>query len=210
MKVRIFKELKEYQSTMVEMEALVENINKNDAEEEIWLLEHESVYTAGTSANDSDLVDKDIFPVHKTGRGGQYTYHGEGQRIAYLMLKLKDHYNPPDLKKYVCHLEGWIINSLHDIGIEGFRREGRVGIWVIDKNGNESKIAALGIRIRKWTAFHGVSININPNLANFSGIVPCGLSEFGVTSIKELGVDISMNEFDRILLKNLKLGSLEL
>lgn len=210
MRVRIFKEPQEYQSTAKKMEELVDNINSKNVEEEIWFLEHQPVYTAGTSANESDLVEKDKFPVHKTGRGGQYTYHGEGQRIAYLMLKLKDHYTPPDLKKYVCDLENWVINSLKEVGIESFRREGRVGIWTYDKNNMEAKIAALGIRVRRWTAFHGVSININPNLEDFNGIVPCGISEFGVTSLKELGTDITIGEFDKILIKNLKIGSLML
>lgn len=210
MKIRIFKDLQEYKTTIQAMENLVENINSNDKNEELWLLEHEAVYTAGTSANEDDLIEKDKFPVHQTGRGGQYTYHGPGQRIAYLMLKLKDHYNPPDLKQYVCDLESWVINSLKEVGIEGFRREGRVGIWVIDRMGIESKIAALGIRVRRWTAFHGVSININPKLNDFNGIIPCGISNFGVTSLKEMGVDISMSEFDQILLKNLKIGNLSL
>jgi len=210
MQIKIFKELQDYQPTIEKMEELVEDINKNDSDEEIWLLEHEAVYTAGTSANEDDLIEKDKFPVHKTGRGGQYTYHGPGQRIAYLMLKLKDHYNPPDLKQYVCDLESWIINSLKEIGIDGFRREGRVGIWVNDKNGQEAKIAALGIRVRKWTCFHGVSININPDLSDFNGITPCGISEFGVTSIKEMGIEISKVELDEILIRNLKIGSLSI
>lgn len=208
MNLRVFKELKEYQPTIDEMEKVVGDINNNEANEEIWFLEHHPVYTAGTSADESDLVEKDRFPVFKTGRGGQYTYHGPGQRVAYLMLKLKNHYSPPDLKQYVCDLEQWIINSLEEVGIEGFRREGRVGIWVNDKNGMESKIAAIGIRVRKWTAFHGIAVNINPDLSHFNGIVPCGISEFGVTSLKDMGVDITKAEFDEILIKNLKVGSL--
>lgn len=193
-----------YESTITNMEAKVAEIIAGESDDEIWLLEHEAVYTAGTSAKPEDLISSE-FPVYNVGRGGKYTYHGPGQRIAYLMLNLKNHYNPPDLKKFVCDLEWWVINSLKEVGVESFRREGRVGIWCFDKNGKEAKIAALGIRVRRWVSFHGVSININPDLSHFNGIVPCGINEFGVTSLKELGIDISMENFDKILEKHFKL-----
>lgn len=196
--------LLEYTPTMAEMEGKVANIISGEGDSEVWFLEHPPVYTAGTSAAESDLKDDNNFPVHKVGRGGKYTYHGPGQRVVYLMLKLKDFYNPPDLKKFVCELEQWVIDSLQEIGIESFRRAGRVGIWCFDKNGKEAKIAAIGIRVRKWVSFHGVSINVEPDLSHFNGIVPCGISEFGVTSIKEMGIDISMAEFDKILQKHCK------
>lgn len=184
------------------MEAKVADIIEGKSPEEIWLLEHKPVYTAGTSAVESDLIESN-FPVHKVGRGGKYTYHGPGQRIVYLMLDLKKHYSPPDLKKFVCDLEQWVIDSLKEVGVESFRRAGRVGIWCFDKQGNEAKIAAIGIRVRKWVSFHGISININPDLSHFSGIIPCGIPEFGVTSLQQLGVKIGMEEFDKALERNI-------
>ncbi len=204
MKVRILKSPLEYGETLAQMEAHVEKIIAGEADEEIWLLEHENVYTAGTSAKPEDLVEKK-FPIFNVGRGGKYTYHGPGQRVIYFMLDLKKHYQPPDLRKFVFDLEQWVIDSLAALGIEAFRREGRIGIWVHDKNslGGESKIAAIGIRVRKWVSFHGVSINLNPVLENFDGIVPCGIAEFGVTSIEKLGKKISMNDLDKILIEKL-------
>ncbi len=202
MKITNFKSTQEYSQTLKKMEALVEEIIAGTAEESLWLLEHEDVYTAGTSADDAELLNHD-FPVFTAGRGGKHTYHGPGQRVIYLMLDLKKHYSPPDLKKFVCDLEQWIIDSLKEIGVEAFRRKGRVGLWVEDKNslGGEAKIAAIGIRVRKWVSFHGISININPILKNFDGIVPCGISEFGVTSLEKLGKKITMEEFDEILVR---------
>jgi lipoyl(octanoyl) transferase len=195
--------LLDYQQTLQQMEEKVAEIIDGIAEDEIWFLEHSPVYTAGTSAEDGDLIDDNNFPVFKVGRGGKYTYHGPGQRIIYLMLNLKNYYQPPDLKKFVCNLEQVVIDSLQEIGIESFRRAGRVGIWVFDMLGKEAKIAAIGIRVRKWVSFHGISVNINPNLSHFNGIVPCGISEFGVTSLQEMGVEITMEQFDKILQKNL-------
>jgi lipoyl(octanoyl) transferase len=190
-----------YQTTIDEMEAKVAEIINGTSGDEIWLLEHEPVYTAGTSATDADLVESK-FPVYKVGRGGKHTYHGPQQRIAYIILDLKRHYQPPDLKKFVCNIEQIVMDSLKEFGVESFRREGRVGIWCFDKNGNEAKIAALGIRVRKWVSFHGISININPDLSHFNGIVPCGIAEYGVTSLHQLGVNISMEQFDEVLKKN--------
>jgi lipoyl(octanoyl) transferase len=204
MKIRKFKSPKEYGGTLIEMEALVENIIAQKSDEEIWLLEHGDVYTAGTSAIESDLINKK-FPLFKVGRGGKHTYHGPGQRIIYLMLELKKHYGTPDLKKFVHELEQWVIDSLEATGIDAYRKKGMIGIWVKDKSapGGEAKIAAIGIRVRKWISFHGIAINVNPQFENFEGIVPCGIAEFGVTSLKKLGKNISMEEFDKILLEKM-------
>lgn len=204
MKIRDFKEPQEYGTTAAAMEELANKIIAGDAKEEIWFLEHEPVYTAGTSAKDDELVNAK-FPVFKVGRGGKYTYHGPGQRVVYFMLDLKKHYKTPDLKKFVCDLEQWVIDSLGDVSIEAFRSPGKIGIWVKDKNSlsGESKIAAIGIRVRKWVSFHGVAININPKLADFNGIVPCGIADSGVTSLEKLKSKISMEEFDKVLKKNI-------
>jgi len=196
-KWKIDKKPIDYETALNFMEQQVTDIIDNKGNELVWLLEHPHTYTAGTSANDCDLLRKDI-PTFKTGRGGQYTYHGPGQRIAYVMIDLKSR-DSKDVKLYVHNLEEWIIKTLAVFNIKGERREGRVGIWVIDKNGKEKKIAALGVRLRKWVTMHGIAINLSPDLSYFSGIVPCGIKEFGVTSIKELGIDISMEELDKAL-----------
>lgn len=181
-----------YLDAVAAMEARAEAIAKGTASEHVWLLEHDSIYTAGTSASDSDLVDA-RFPVFKTGRGGQYTYHGPGQRVGYVMLDLKR--RKPDVRAYVCDLEAWLIDTLAGFGIKGERRAGRVGIWV-QRGAREDKIAALGVRIRRWVTFHGVSLNVDPDLTHFSGIVPCGIREHGVTSLADLGVTASMADVD--------------
>lgn len=196
-------DLVDYDEAVAFMEQRVADIRSGEADECVWLLEHPSLYTAGTSAKDADLVDE-RFPVFKTGRGGQYTYHGPGQRVGYVMLDLKRRQSEPDIKKYVWQLEEWIIRSLSAFGVKGERREGRVGIWVDMEpyggiKGQESKIAALGVRVRHWVSFHGVSINVDPDLSHFSGIVPCGIAEHGVTSLKALGVDVSMDAIDAVL-----------
>ena len=189
-----------YEAAVQFMEARIADIRAGTKDELVWLLEHPSLYTKGTSAKDSDLLDA-RFPVHKTGRGGEYTYHGLGQRVGYAMLDLKMRQNnKPDIRGYVWSLEEWIIQSLAEFGIKGERREGRVGIWVVDGN-NENKIAAIGVRIRKWVAYHGISINLNPDLSHFDGIIPCGISEHGVTSIHAQGKKISMHELDCALQK---------
>lgn len=162
----------------------------------IWLLEHPPLYTAGTSARISDLLDTQRFPIFESGRGGQFTYHGPGQRVAYVMLDLNR--RVPDLRRYVAMLETWVIQTLAGFGIKGFQRQGRVGIWVNTPYGEE-KIAAIGVRVSKWITYHGFAINVNPNLEHFSGIVPCGLPQFGVTSFHKLGYTISMNELDLAL-----------
>lgn len=176
-------------------------IAAGQAPERIWLLEHPPLYTAGTSAKAEDLVEPDRFPVFKTGRGGQFTYHGPGQRVAYVMLNLKE--RNPDVRLFVCDLENWIIATLARFDIKGERREGRVGIWVVrdagTPNEREDKIAALGIRLHKWVSFHGISINVSPDLEHFSGIVPCGINEHGVTSFEDLSVAATMSQLDDAL-----------
>jgi len=174
------------------MEERAEAIASGRAGEMVWLVEHPPIYTAGTSAKDADLIDA-RFPVFKTGRGGQFTYHGPGQRVGYVMLDLKR--RQPDVRQYVRNLEEWLIRTLARFNVKGERREGRVGIWV-QRGNREDKIAALGVRVRRWVTFHGVSFNVNPNLSDFTGIVPCGISQHGVTSLADLGILVSMADVD--------------
>lgn len=198
-KIKTAAELVPYETAVSAMEARVAAIRGGDADELIWLLEHPPLYTAGTSAKLEDLRDPQ-FSVFKTGRGGQYTYHGPGQRVAYVMLDLKKRQSVPDIKRYVWQLEEWIIRTLAVFDVTGERREGRIGIWVDMPEGVEAKIAAIGVRIRHWVSYHGISINLDPDLAHFSGIVPCGIKEYGVTSLAEvLGRDVSMDELDTAL-----------
>ena len=179
------------------MEHRVAEIARAQAAEMVWLLEHPPIYTAGTSAKDSDLIDA-RFPVYKTGRGGQFTYHGPGQRVAYVMLDLKR--RRADVRAYVHDLEEWLIATLGAFGVTGARREGRVGIWVT-RGDREDKIAAIGVRVRRWVTYHGVSLNVSPDLSHFSGIVPCGVREHGVTSLADLGLHIPMTDVDAALRK---------
>jgi len=179
------------------MEDRIEKIYQQKAQEMLWFLEHPAIYTAGSSASDNELINQNNFPVYQAGRGGKYTYHGPGQRIVYLMLNLK--MRNPDIRKYVENLESWIIGSLAEIGIKSERKAGRIGIWTNDLSGKETKIAAIGIRVRKWVTYHGIAINVKPDLDDFKGIIPCGIKEFGVTSLRELGCDISYQELDSIL-----------
>jgi lipoyl(octanoyl) transferase len=190
-----------YPDAVAAMEARVAEIRAGRAPELVWLLEHPPLYTAGTSATDGGLVDPGKFPVYQTGRGGQHTYHGPGQRIAYVMLDLNQ--RGQDLRRYVHDLEEWVIKTLDRLNIRGERREGRVGIWVAD-GAREDKIAAIGVRVRRWVTFHGIAINVDPDLSHFGGIVPCGIQQtetqpFGVTSITKLGQLISLPEVDVIL-----------
>lgn len=187
-----------YNEAVLQMEARVAEIHEGKAADLLWLLEHPPLYTAGTSADPVDLRDPQ-FPVFETGRGGQYTYHGPGQRVAYVMLNLKKRQQVPDIKKYVWQLEEWIIQALAQFGITGERRPGRVGIWVVTPAG-EAKIAAVGVRIRHWVTYHGISINLDPDLSHFAGVVPCGIAEHGVTSVRQLGIKATMQELDRALL----------
>jgi lipoyl(octanoyl) transferase len=187
-----------YPDALALMEARVSAIIEGEAPELVWLLEHPPLYTAGASAKDGDLLEA-RFPVFKTGRGGQYTYHGPGQRVVYLMLDLKR--RNPDVRAYVRDLERWLIEALSLLGVWGETRPGRVGIWVPHKGGGEDKIAAIGVRLRKWVTYHGVSLNVSPDLSHYSGIVPCGIgaAEGGVTSLKALGAKATMEEADAAL-----------
>jgi lipoyl(octanoyl) transferase len=185
-----------YPDALSGMDEVVAGIAQGEVRERVWLLEHPPLYTAGTSANPADLVSPERFPVFATGRGGQYTYHGPGQRVAYVMLDLKR--RGGDLRAYVAALEQWIIETLAAFGVAGERREDRVGVWV-RREDREDKIAAIGIRVRHWVSFHGISINLAPDLSHFDGIVPCGVHEHGVTSLRNLGLNVSMAELDAAL-----------
>lgn len=189
-----------YDVAVAEMERRVAGIAEGTLPERVWLLEHPALYTAGTSANPSDLLAPERFPVHATGRGGQYTYHGPGQRVVYVMLDLKR--RTPDVRAFVATLEDWLIGALWEHHIRGERREDRVGVWVRrpDKaKDREDKIAAIGIRMRKWVSFHGISLNVDPDLDHFSGIVPCGVTHHGVTSLVDLGLPVTLEDVDIVL-----------
>lgn len=200
----ISKELVHFEDALNFMQDRVEKIINNEANSLIWLLEHYPVYTAGISAQDSDLLNKTNIPVFKTNRGGKYTYHCPGMKIIYVMLDLKKFFAPqaPDVAEFVEFLEKWVIAFLAEFGIKGEIRKGRVGIWVVDKNGSEKKIAAIGIKLKKWVSYHGIAINISPDLSGFENIVPCGIKEFGVTSLTEiLGKKVSDEEIVNLLMK---------
>ncbi len=191
-----------YEDAVAEMEREVAAIAEGKADELVWLLEHPPLYTAGTSANAADLIEPNRFPVFSTGRGGEYTYHGPGQRVAYIMLDLKR--RRPDVRAYVAALEEVIIRTLDSMNVRGERREDRVGVWVkrpekpllFDGSMAEDKIAALGIRLRRWVSFHGLALNVEPDLSHFDGIVPCGISGYGVTSLVDLGLPVMMADVD--------------
>ena len=203
---RVEPGLTDYEKAVSAMEARVAAIIDGAAHELVWLVEHPPLYTAGTSAKDADLIDA-RFPVHRTGRGGQFTYHGPGQRVAYVMLDLNR--RRPDVRAFVCALEAWIIASLARFNVTGETREGRVGVWVrrpdkapgLDGAAAEDKIAAIGIRMRRWTTFHGLAINVEPDLRHFAGITPCGIREthLGVTSLVDLGLPVTMADLDAAL-----------
>jgi len=197
-----------YEDALAAMDARVSAIVAGAAPEQVWLLEHPALYTAGTSARPEDLVDA-RFPVHKVGRGGQFTYHGPGQRVAYVMLDLNR--RKPDVRAFVATLEEWIIRTLAAFNVRGERRDDRIGVWVRrpDKgDGFEDKIAAIGIRVRRWVTLHGIALNVEPDLSHFAGIVPCGVSEqrYGVTSLADLGLPVSMAEVDMILRREFELA----
>lgn len=197
------KEFVPYDDAVRWMEERVAEIRAGNAPECVWFLEHPPVYTAGTSADINDLLVPGRFPVIATGRGGQFTYHGPGQRIAYVMLDLSR--RSRDVRAYVCALEEWIISSLSVLGVRGERRAGRVGVWVSRSDlgsGREDKIAAIGVRVRRWVTFHGISLNVNPDLEHYSGIVPCGVQGHGVTSLADLNIDTDMSKVDNILRDN--------
>ncbi len=184
-----------YAEAVATMEERVSRIRAGQAPELVWLLEHPPLYTAGTSARDEDLLQPERFPVHHTGRGGQYTYHGPGQRVAYVMLDLTR--RGRDVRRFVQQLEEWIIRTLASFNVTGERREGRVGIWVArGEAGREDKIAAIGVRLRHWVSYHGIAINVEPDLSHFEGIVPCGIEGHGVTSLVDLGLPVTLADLD--------------
>ncbi len=183
-----------YAEAVESMEARVQAIEERGAPELVWLLQHPALYTAGASADSADLIDPGRLPVHRTGRGGKYTYHGPGQRVAYVMLDLRP--RGRDIRAFVRGLEDWLIDTLAGFGLQGERRQGRVGIWVDRGHGREDKIAAIGIRVRHWISYHGVALNVEPELEHFAGIVPCGIAGHGVTSLRDLGVGATMAELD--------------
>jgi lipoyl(octanoyl) transferase len=189
---RIGEGLQTYPEAVAFMESRAAEIAEGRAPELVWLVEHPPLYTAGTSSKPADLIDA-RFPVFATGRGGQYTYHGPGQRVGYVMLDLKR--RGGDVRGFVRDLEEWLIRTLASFNVKGERRDGRVGIWVVH-NGREDKIAAIGVRVRRWVTFHGVSLNVDPDLEHFSGIVPCGIREHGVTSLVDLGLPVTMADVD--------------
>ncbi|WP_420005493.1 lipoyl(octanoyl) transferase LipB [Arenibacterium sp. LLYu02] len=201
-----------YEDATAFMEARAEAIARGEAEECIWLLEHPPLYTAGTSAKIEDLTDPDRFPVHTTKRGGQYTYHGPGQRVIYVMLDVAK--RGKDVRCFVRQLERWVILALEEFNVTGHIRDGRVGVWVerpdkpLSVSGavREDKIAAIGIRLRKWVSFHGISINVEPDLGHFSGIVPCGITEHGVTSLVDLGLPVVMADVDVALRRTFEIA----
>ena len=194
-----------YDEALAAMEARVADIRTGRAGELVWLLEHPPLYTAGTSARLQDLLEPARLPVHVAGRGGQYTYHGPGQRVAYAMLDLRA--RRQDVRRYVADLEEWTIRTLARFNVQGERRMGRVGVWVVrpdkprlpDGSPREDKIAAIGVRIRRWITFHGISINVEPDLSHYAGIVPCGIADHGVTSLVDLGLPVTMTDLDAAL-----------
>lgn len=198
--------LSPYAETLAAMEARAAAIAAGTADEAVWLLEHPPLYTAGTSAKREDLTDPDRFPVYETGRGGQYTYHGPGQRVAYVMLDLNR--RTPDVRCFVRAMENWVIAALAEFNVKGEIRQGRVGVWVprpdkprmADGTTAEDKIAAIGVKLRKWVSFHGLSINVEPDLSHFSGIVPCGIRDHGVTSLVDLGLPVTLADVDAALM----------
>lgn len=185
-----------YPDAVARMEALQVAIREEGAHELIWLLEHPPLYTGGTSADPTELLSQQ-FPVYDTGRGGRYTYHGPGQRVGYVMLDLAKRCK--DVRCYVHALEGWVIDALARFGVEARRADGRIGIWCDTKTGQEAKIGAIGVRIRRWVTTHGFAVNISPDLSHFGGIVPCGIAEYPVTSLADLGIDATLDDFDEAL-----------
>ncbi|GAA4647581.1 lipoyl(octanoyl) transferase LipB [Pontixanthobacter gangjinensis] len=186
-----------YRTALDEMDRRNRAISAGEASELLWLLEHPPVYTAGTSAGEGELLDP-RFEVVEAGRGGRYTYHGPGQRIGYVLLDLTK--RGRDVRHFVHSLEGWVIATLADLGVESWRADGRIGIWTRDIDGQEAKIGAIGVRVRRWVTMHGFSVNLDPDLSHFAGIVPCGIAEFGVTSLARLGMNISAEQWDDALL----------
>lgn len=193
--------LTDYSTGVKIMEEKLFKVISGDENDTVFLLEHQPVYTAGTGANEAELLNKNLFPVIHSGRGGKFTYHGPGQRVIYPVINLSHN---KDLKLYIRNLEQWIIQTLATFGVKAYIIPGKVGIWVRNKNDIDAKIGAIGVRVKKWVAYHGIAININPNLDHYSGIIPCGISDFPVTSLEELGINVTTNEFDLALKKSLE------
>ena len=193
---RTLEGLAPYEETVNAMAAHAAAISNGGASEEVWLLEHHSVLTGGTSSRPEDLINPGGIPVHRTGRGGQWTWHGPGQRVAYVMLDLQ--LRQPDVRAYVHALEGWIVDVLASFGIDGQRRDGHPGIWV-DGDGRMDKVAAIGVRISRWVTWHGIAVNLDPSMDGFRAIIPCGVRDGGVTSLRRLGLDIDMAALDAVL-----------
>jgi lipoyl(octanoyl) transferase len=200
---RVSPGLTPYPVALATMQQLVADIRAGGAEEMVWMVEHPPLYTAGSSARPEELQEPERFPTFAAGRGGQWTYHGPGQRVAYVMLDLGRAHGgvrPRDVRAYVCALEEWLIRTIKRFGITGERRAGRVGIWVVDRDsGSEAKIGAIGVRVTRWVTWHGVALNVAPDLSHFAGIIPCGIREHGVTSLAALGVAVSMSQVDQAL-----------
>lgn len=196
---RVESQLVDYPTALTDMEDRATTIAAGEAGERLWLLEHPPLYTAGTSADPAEMLDA-RFPVYSAGRGGRYTYHGPGQRILYCNINLGQ--RGRDVRNFVHRLEGWVIAALGDLGVEAFRAEGRIGIWTLDQQGREAKIGAIGVRVRRWVTLHGASINVDPDLSHFSGIIPCGISEYGVASLSSLGNPARMAELDAALTRH--------
>jgi len=189
----------DYAGALADMEARAAAIAAGEAGERLWLLEHPPLYTAGTSADPAEMLDA-RFPVHVAGRGGRYTYHGPGQRVLYCNIDLSR--RGRDVRNFVNRLEGWVIAALGDLGVDCFRAEGRIGIWTLDKDGREAKIGAIGVRVRRWVTLHGAAINVDPDLSHFAGIVPCGISDYGVASLASLGNPARMADLDAALARH--------
>ena len=189
----------DYPDSIEFMEKKIEDIHKNNCKEFLWFLEHDNIYTAGTSAKKKDLINSNKFKVYKSSRGGQYTYHGPGQRVVYLMLNLRK--KGYDIRKFISLIEEWIIKSLKDLDVNAVNDKNHVGIWIKDKK-SLKKISSIGLRVRKGITFHGISINLNPNLENFKGINPCGNDPKDVTSLEEIGLKNKIKKFDQVLIKN--------
>ncbi|MCE7795509.1 lipoyl(octanoyl) transferase LipB [Sphingobium sufflavum] len=189
----------DYPAALTDMEERSTAIAAGEAGERLWLLEHPPLYTAGTSADPAEMLDA-RFPVHRAGRGGRYTYHGPGQRVVYCNIDLGQ--RGRDVRNFVHRLEGWVIAALGDLNVEAFRAEGRIGIWTLDAQGREAKIGAIGVRVRRWVTLHGAAINVDPDLSHFTGIVPCGISDYGVASLASLGNGARMAELDAALARH--------
>lgn len=196
---RVDRDPVDYAAALADMEARAAAVAAGTAGERLWLLEHPPVYTAGTSADAAEMLDP-RFPVHRAGRGGRYTYHGPGQRILYVTLDLNA--RGRDIRNFVHGLEGWVIAALGDLGVDAFRAPGRIGIWTLDAGGREAKIGAIGVRVRRWVTLHGASINVDPDLSHFAGIVPCGIADHGVTSLAALGSARTMADLDTALARH--------